>query len=169
MVSFRSRRGLVVSAAVAILFAVAAATAAARSETPGVCKLISARQLATFHVSGSCTQKTTRPLTRQGVHAGTLSVGRWGNLHQGYVVATLMVINPQYVSIAKQKFFNGGTSAGVGDWSRWKGFANGKSSAEIVFAVGNKMVDLEVAPGSKHRLKSKQQVIAVAKSIAGQL
>jgi hypothetical protein len=169
MVSFRSRRGFVVSAAVAVVLSFAAPAANARSATPNVCKLLSASQLATFHVSGSCTQKKTTPLTRQGTHVGTFSMGRWGNLHQSYVMAVLMVINPAYVSIAKQKFFNGGTSAGVGDWSRWKGFANGKSSAEIVFAVGNKMVDLEVAPGSKHRLKSKQQVIGLAKAIAGQL
>jgi hypothetical protein len=169
MVSFRSRPSLIASAAVAVVLAFAAATANARSDTPNVCKLLSANQLATFHVSGPCTQKKTTPLTRQGIHAGTLSWGRWGNVHQSYVIAVLMVINPAYVSIAKQKFFNGGTSAGVGDWSRWKGFANGKESAEIVFAVGNKMVDLIVAPGAKHRLKSKQQVISVAKSIAGQL
>ena len=80
-----------------------------------------------------------------------------------------MNIDSAYVSIAEQKFFNGGTSAGVGNWSRWKGFANGKESAEIVFAVGNKIVDLEVAPGSKHPLTSKRQVIAVANSIAAQL
>jgi hypothetical protein len=169
MLSFCSRRGLVASATVAVVLAFAAATANARSDTPNVCKLISASQLATFHVSGPCTQKKTTPLTRQGIHAGTFSTGRWGNLHQSYVIAVLMVINPAYVSIAKQKFFNGGTSAGVGDWSRWKGFANGKESAEIVFAVGNKIVDFVVAPGAQHRLKSKQQVISVAKAIAGQL
>jgi hypothetical protein len=169
MLSFRSRRGLVASAAFAVVLAFAVPAANARSATPNVCKLLSARQLATFHVSGPCAQKKSTPLTRQGIHAGTFSTGRWGNLHQSYVIAVLMVINPAYVSIAKQKFFNGGTSAGVGDWSRWKGFANGRESAEIVFAVGNKMVDLEVAPGAKHPLKSKQQVIAVAKSIAGQL
>jgi hypothetical protein len=168
MLSFRSRRGLLVSAAVAVVlaFAVPAANAGGRLK---VCNLLSARQLASVHVSASCTQKTAMPLTRQGTHVGTFSLGRWGNLHQSHVIAILSVINPAYVSVAKQKFFNGGTSAGVGDWSRWKGFANGKESAEIVFAVGNKIVDLNVAPGSKHPLKSKQQVIALAKAIAGQL
>ena len=168
MVSFRSRRGLVASAAVAVVLAFAVQTANATSETPSVCKLITARQVATFHVSDSCTQKRTAPLNRQGIHVGTFSWGRWGTLHS-YVTVVLMNIDSAYVSIAEQKFFNGGTSAGVGDWSRWKGFANGKESAEIVFAVGNKIVDLEVAPGSKHPLTSKRQVIAVAKSIAAQL
>src|SRR5690348_8689645 len=98
MVSFRSRPSLIASAAVAVVLAFAAATANARSDTPNVCKLLSANQLATFHVSGPCTQKKTTPLTRQGIHAGTLSWGRWGNVHQSYVIAVLMVINPAYVS-----------------------------------------------------------------------
>jgi hypothetical protein len=168
MVSFRSRRGLVAPAAAAVVLAFAAPTANARSATSNVCKLLSPSQLATFHVSGSCTQKTT-PVNRQGIHFGTVNLGQWGNLHRSHLVAALYVISPAYVSVAKQDFFNGGTSAGVGDWSRWKGFANGKESARIVFAVGNKVVDLDVAPGAEHRLKSKQQVIALAKAIAARL
>jgi hypothetical protein len=168
MLSFRSRRGVLASAAVAVVLAFAVPTGNAGVAGLNVCKLLSASQLASIHVSASCTQKTM-PVNREGTHVGTINLGRWGNVHQGYVLAALYVISPQYVSVAKQKFFNGGTSAGVGDWSRWKGFANGKESARIVFGVGNKIVDLDIDPGSKHPLKSKQQVIALAKAIAEQL
>jgi hypothetical protein len=168
MVSFRSRRGLVASAAVAVVVAFAAPTANARSGALNVCKLLSASELATVHVSASCTHRTL-PVRRQGTQVGTINWGRWGNVHQGYLLAGVYVINPAYVSVAKQKFFNGGTSAGVGEWSRWKGFANGRESAEIVFGISNKIVDLTVAPGAKHPLKSKHQVIALAKAIAAQL
>jgi hypothetical protein len=168
MLSFRSRRSLLASAAVAVVLAFAVPAANAGGSGLKVCNLLSARQVASVHVSASCTQKTMA-VQREGTRVGTINLGRWGNVHQGYVLASVYVINPAYVSVAKQKFFNGGTSAGVGDWSRWKGFVNGKEAARIVFGVGNKIVDFDVAPGSKHRLKSKQQVIALAKVIAGKL
>lgn len=168
MVSFCSRRGVVASAAVAVVLVFMAPMANATSGALNVCRLLSARQLATVHVSTSCTHKTM-PVRRQGTQVGTINLGNWGNLHQSHLSAGVYFISPAYVGIAKQKFFNGGTSAGVGDWSRWKGFANGMESAEIVFAVGNKIVDLNVAPGAKHPLKSKRQVIELAKAIAAQL
>jgi hypothetical protein len=169
MLSLRSRRGLLVSVALAAVLASTAPAANARESALKVCRMLSAGQLAGVHVSASCTQKTM-PVTREGTHLGTINLGRWGNIHKGYVLAAVYVINPAYVSIAKQKFFNEkGPSAGVGDWSRWEGFVNGREGARMVFGEGNKIVDLDVGPGAKHPLKSKQQVIALAKAIDGQL
>ncbi|HEX6662430.1 MAG TPA: hypothetical protein VF025_02035 [Gaiellaceae bacterium] len=168
MLSFRCGGGLLASVAIGVVLTFTVPAANAAGSGLNVCNLLSASQLASVHVSAPCTQKTM-PVNRQGTHVGTINLGRWGNIHQGYILAAVYVINPAYVGVAKQKFFNGGTSAGVGDWSRWKGFANGKDAARIVFGVGNRIVDLDVGPGSKHPLKSKQQVIALAKAIEGQL
>jgi hypothetical protein len=163
----RRRLGLVAgaAAAVAVIFAV---PANARTSAVNACGLLSASQLRSIHVSTSCTHGTT-PVTHQGTRYGTINWGHWGKVRHGYALANLLVINPAYVGIAKQKFLNGGTSAGIGDWSRWKGFANGKDEAEIVFGKGNRIVDLVLDPGSKHPLKSKQQVIAIARSALSHL
>ncbi len=167
MLRHRRPRGFAAAAtvAVAVIFAVPAAAATSRVNA---CSLLSASQLRGLHVSTSCTHGTT-PVNHQGTHYGTINWGRWGKVRHGFVLLNVLVVNPAYLGIAKQKFFNGGTSVGIGDWSRWKGFANGKDQAEVVFGIGNKIIDLTLDPGSSHPLKSKQQVLAVARSVAGKI
>jgi hypothetical protein len=165
----RRRRDLLAAAALAVVTTLAVATANAASTSRGnACSLLSASQVRSLHVSTSCVHGS-KQVNRSGIHAGTINWGRWGNLHRGVVLANVYVINPAYVNIVKQKFLNDGTSAGIGTWSRWQGFANGKDEARIVFGVGNTIVDLALDPGSKHPLKSKHQVITLARSMLGRL
>ena len=166
MPSFRhSTRIALVAAPLATLAGVAVpAAGAARA---GFCKLLSARQLAAVHVTRACTQGKSIPFKHQGTTVATIVVVKWG--HTGVVVADVYAVNPAYVSLAKAKFDVGGPSAGVGDWSRFKGFANGKTDARLLFGVGNYVVDLDVSMPPNRPLKSEQQIVKLATAIAGHL
>lgn len=152
-------------AALAALAALAVPTAGA-SELTSPCKLLSKSQLATVHVSTACTQKTL-PFKQQGVTVATITEVRWGKT--GVLAAGVYAVNSAYLSLARSKFDVGGPSVGVGAWSRFKGFANGKTSARVVFGVGKYIVDMVVSTPPSRPLKSRQQIVKLAAAIAGKL
>lgn len=157
-----------VTAAVAALAAIAALAVptAGASELTSTCKLLSKRELATVHVTTTCTHRSF-PFKQQGVTVATITEVRWGK--NGVVTAGIYAVNSAYASLARTKFDVGGPSVGVGDWSRFKGFANGKTGARIVFGVGKYVVDLDVSVSPTRPLRSKQQIVGLAAAIAGNL
>lgn len=160
-----SIRVTVVAAALAALAALVVPTAGAARGS--FCKLLSARQLAAVHVTSACTQSRAIPFKQQGTTVATITEVRWG--HTGVVTAGVYAVNSAYVSLARSKFDVGGPSAGVGDWSRFKGFANGKTDARLLFGVGNYVVDLDVSMPPTRPLKSEQQIVKLAAAIAAHL
>ncbi len=167
MPSFRHSTRL--AAAAAALAAVAALAAPAAGEAAAQlngCKLLSARDLAPLRVTTACTQHTL-PFKQQGVTVATITEIRWG--HTGVILAGVYALDSQYVSLARSKFDVGGPSAGVGDWSRFKGFANGKTGARIVFGIGHYVVDVGASMPPNRPLKSEQQIVKLAKAIAANL
>ena len=156
----------------AVVAALSAATAlavptAGAAGRPSVCKLLSARQLAAVHVGTACTHSSPLPFKQGGVTVATVTSASWGRT--GHVMASIYAVNSAYVTLARSKFDVGGTSVGVGDWSRFKGFSNGRTIAEMVFAVGNHIVDLEIEMPPNRPLESRQQVVKLASAIAGKL
>ena len=165
--STRSIAGAVAVSAVVAGLAVPAA--GARTAFNGnACTLLSAAQLTPIHVGSKCRHKSI-PAEFGGINAGTIYWANWGTPFNGSVLVNVYDVQPAYVGPAKAKFDTDGTSVGVGDWSRFHGFANGKTAARITFGVGNYIVDIAVDTQAKHPLKSKSQVVNLAKHIAGLL
>lgn len=147
----------------AVALATPAADARTSSFSGDACSLLSASQLKPVHVSASCRQKSS------SIRYGKMTWATWGNIHGAFVLAQVDAVNPAYAGPARALIDKGGTPVGVGDWSRFKGFANGRTEARIDFGVGHFIVGVSVRTPTKQPLTSSKPVLAIAKTIAAKL
>jgi len=158
-----------IAAAVAAVLAVAFGAGAAGSATVSgrsLCTMISARQLASVHVSGGgCVQKGPTPFAQYA----TVRKAVWGTIQGSHAVLTVYDVKAAYVGAARSVFQKDGTSVGIGDWSSFRGHANGKTFWEIVFGKGSKVVDLTVTTPPGKPLASGKPFLALAKSVAARV
>lgn len=158
-----TRASIMTAAAIAAVVLAAPAANARTAFGGNACGLLSAAQLKPVHVSLGCNQKSSANTF------GRVTVATWGSIHGAYVMANIYDVNAEYAARAKSVFDTRGTSVGVGDWSSFKGLANGKTVAEIDFGVGHTIVGIAVRTPTKQPLTSSKPVIAIAKTIAVKL